>query len=103
MLLPSDGDAPIAPSAPMSPFKAPRTPSAWSFSYLGPRSYSGTYVRYSTFRRRKKPRQENTFTLSETVRSEPPLSVRQPNVCGARIWGDEGKAVGCVPPTALLF
>src|SRR6516225_9127463 len=32
--------------------------------------------------------------------------VRQPARCCPRkrhVWGDEGKAVGCVPPTALLF
>jgi hypothetical protein len=31
--------------------------------------------------------------------------VRQPNECCPRtqhVWGDQGKAVGCVPPTALL-
>jgi hypothetical protein len=33
-------------------------------------------------------------------------AVRQPDGCCPRtrhVWGDEGKAVGCVPPTALLF
>src|SRR6516165_9855282 len=32
--------------------------------------------------------------------------VRQPARCCPRkrhVWGDEGKAVGCIPPTALLF
>jgi len=52
----------------------------------------------------KKPRQRNTLALSETVRSEvgmAPASVGQTPCRGTRI-GDEGRAVGCVPPTALL-
>ena len=42
----------------------------------------------------KKSRRENTFALSETVRSEVvPLLLRQSKRAGARV-GDEGKAVG---------
>ena len=38
--------------------------------------------------------------------ASPSLSFRQPDDDRPRkrhVWGDEGKAVGCVPPTALLF
>ena len=97
---------PRAPSAPMSPFKAPRSPKVRGAFLIWPlRSYSRTYFGYSTFRRRKKPRHGNTFASSETVRSEvaPCLCWSDGPTCrGARL-GDEGKAVGRVPPTALLF
>jgi hypothetical protein len=36
------------------------------------------------------------------VKKLPSLSVRRPNVSGGHVWGDERKAVGSEPPTALL-
>jgi hypothetical protein len=72
-----------------------------------PRSLAELYVGYSTFRRRKKAVAgkhaclvgdrafRGLFALLPLCRSEP-------NVSGAR-YGDEGKAVGSVLPTALLI
>jgi hypothetical protein len=63
------------------------------------------YVRNSTFRCRKKAApQQHYRQVGPCVRwRRPPHSpsIRQPNVRGARM-GDEGKAVGCCLPTALL-
>lgn len=97
---------PRAPSAPMSPFKAPRSPKVrGAFLIWALRSYSRTYFGYSTFRRRKKAAAWEHICLvgDRAFRGcSMPLLVRRPNVSGARL-GDEGKAVGRVPPTALLF
>ena len=64
------------------------------------------YVRYSTFRRRKKvaPREDVCVVGDHAFRGfvrSLPLSVRQPNVFTR--MGDEGKALAGSPPTALLL
>jgi hypothetical protein len=46
------------------------------------------------------------FVWSAGIWMQPPVPVRQPCRCrgeARRRLGDEGKAVGSVPPTALLF
>jgi hypothetical protein len=102
MLLLSDGDAPIAPSAPVSPFKAPRSP-ARSFSYAGARRADGVSA-ILHFIAVKKSLVDHTLFRSGHGAGCPPHRVPDSQRAGglrARM-GDEGKAVGCVPPTALL-